>query len=175
MAKCGCVDTLHPTPILRPVCCYTVLSSARSGIRGTQQPERPATIVHCTVPYPGAENACASSCLLLPHPPSFLCMCLHTCIDVRALMRVWSLTCTVPVLLSIHLPVLSTIIVRDWSPCTIILSLRYVHSQVSSIHFPYHVVSNLPRAKSSQQLELARTRAGNWTMECSGSCGNCSE
>ena len=49
------VDVLYPTPILRPVYryCYTVLSSARarSGVHGTQRPERPATIVHCTVPY----------------------------------------------------------------------------------------------------------------------------
>jgi hypothetical protein len=44
------VDTLYPTPILRPVYCYTVLSSARSEVRGTQRPERPATIVCCTVP-----------------------------------------------------------------------------------------------------------------------------
>jgi hypothetical protein len=44
------VDVLYPTSILRPVYCYTVLSSARSGVRGTQRPKRPANIVYCTAP-----------------------------------------------------------------------------------------------------------------------------
>jgi hypothetical protein len=44
-------DISYPTSVLRPVYCYTVLSSARSGVRGTQRSERPANIIHCTVPY----------------------------------------------------------------------------------------------------------------------------
>ena len=42
------VDIYYPTSILRPVYYYTVPSSARSGVRGTQ---RPANIVYSTVPY----------------------------------------------------------------------------------------------------------------------------
>jgi len=51
MAKCGCVDILYPTSILRPVYrhTYTAMSTARSGVRGMQRSERPATVPHYTI------------------------------------------------------------------------------------------------------------------------------
>ena len=128
-----------------------------------RRPERPAsleyyTILYYTIPY-------MLVCRHGPHVP------VPTCIDARALMRAWSLTFPVPVppIHSAHCTctymyrrtcayarvvscVSSTcadylhicrcrIIVRDWSPCTIILSLRYVASQASSIHLPCHNVN----------------------------------
>jgi hypothetical protein len=45
------VDILYPTSILRPVYYYTAPSSARSGVRGTQRPERPDNIVYCAAPH----------------------------------------------------------------------------------------------------------------------------
>jgi hypothetical protein len=96
-------DLLYPTSVLRPVYCYTVLSSARCGqvVRGTQ---RPATIACCTAP-------CYKRLYIVMAPPPMstqLTVNLPTCIDVRAPMRVWSLTFPAPVLLPIYLPVLNT-------------------------------------------------------------------
>ena len=79
----------------------------------------------------------------------------RTCANAHVVSYVSS-TCII--LLSIYLPVLNTIIVlvRGWSPCTIILSLRYyMPNQASSTHLPYHnvnkfvlIVPNLPEPSS---------------------------
>merc|ERR1712086_300877 len=39
-------DILYITSILRHVYCYTVMSTARSGVRGTQRSERPANVAY---------------------------------------------------------------------------------------------------------------------------------
>ena len=61
------VDILYPTSILRPVYRYTVMSTARSEVRGTQRSERPATVVYYTVLY-YTVHACILS-FVMPPPP----------------------------------------------------------------------------------------------------------
>ena len=111
-----------------------------------------------------AIRACKSLCLLLPyniHSAYCTCAYMHrrTCANARVVSCV-SRTCTA---FCIFTGDRTPVPVRDWPPRTNILSLRYIYmaSQVSSIHFPYHnvnkfvlIVSDLPRAKFSQQTKL---------------------
>ena len=153
------VDIYYPTSILRPVYYYTVPSSARSGVRGTQ---RPANIVYYTVPY----WKCLYSVMLSSsHIHSAYCTCTYmyrrTCANARVVSYV-SRTGT-----AIHIFTGNWILVCDWSPYTNILSLRYLPSKVSSIHLPYHhnvnkfvlIVSNFAWAKFSQHLLLSSSPA----------------
>ena len=71
------------------------------------------------------------------------CICIYdtrianrrTCANARVVSYV-SRTCT-----AIYIFTGNRILARDWSPRTNILSLRYMASQVSSIHLPYHNVN----------------------------------
>jgi hypothetical protein len=88
---------------------------------------------------------------LTVHIPT--CMYRRTCANARVVSYVSRACAAIYIFTGNRIPV------RDWSPRMNILSLRYMASQVSSIHLPYHnvnkfvfIVSKLPRAKFSQHL-----------------------
>jgi hypothetical protein len=143
------VDVSCPTSILRPacLCCHTVLSSARSGVRGTQRSERPATMKMLARRYVSSSHVHSACC-------THVCTYMHrrACANARVVSCV-SRTCA-----AFYTFAGDRMPARDWSPRVNILSLRHVASQASSIHLPHHgvnkfvlIVSNLPRAKFSQQ------------------------
>ena len=68
-------------------------------------------------------------------PACMYCMYRRTCANARVVSYV-SRTCT-----AIYIFTGNRIPVRDWSPRMNILSLRYMASQVSSIHLPYHNIN----------------------------------
>ena len=85
-------DTWYPTSILRPAHRHTVMSTARSGVRGTKRSERPATVACYTV-------LCYARLYMVMAPPpistqltAYTYMYRRTCANARVVSHVSS-TC----------------------------------------------------------------------------------